>query len=110
MTANILVKESCPRPVQMQRHITKVAYMDLAARKLNLLNLQLYVCACVYIYIYMCVCVCVCVCVCIHTQQGKRYIYIYIYIYLLLCFLWSMGFVVHVNQVFLPLILHIPLL
>jgi len=48
MTANVLVKESCPRPVQTQRHITKVTYVDLAARKLNLLNLQLYI----YIYIY----------------------------------------------------------
>lgn len=79
MTENVFVKESLPRPVQTQRHITKVAYVDLAARKLSLLNLQLYMC-------------------------------IYIYIYLLPFFLWSMGFVVHVNQVSLLLLLHIPLL
>jgi hypothetical protein len=91
MTANVLVNESWPRPVQIQRHVTKIAHVDLVARKLNLLNLQLYMYVYIYIYIY-------------------TYTHTYIHVHLLPCFLWSMGFVVHVNQVSLPLLLHIPLL
>ena len=52
MNVNVLVKESCSRPIQTQRHITKVAYVDLAARKLNLLNFQLYICIYIYIHIH----------------------------------------------------------
>jgi hypothetical protein len=49
MAPYVLEKESWPRPVQTLRHIAKVAYVDLAARKLNLLNLQLYMC--IYLHI-----------------------------------------------------------
>jgi hypothetical protein len=52
MTENVLVKESLPKQVQTQRHITKVAYGDLAGRQLSLLNLQLYMCIYIYTYIF----------------------------------------------------------
>ena len=66
MTENVLVKENCVRPVQTQRNVSKVAYVDLAARKQNLLNFQLYICVCVHIHTHT------------HTHT-HTYTHVYIY-------------------------------